>query len=287
MGIKHLDKARINKNDEYYTLYSDIEDELKHYDKEQFYNKIVLCPCDDYRYSNFVKYFKDNFEQFKLKKLIARSISGFEYTFDGDKECINEIENGDFHTVDFNFDIIVTNPPFSLFRDFFKFCLNKKFIIIGNLNALAYVDVFPRIKDKSVWLGARKLNKTQYFEVPEWLQEYLINESKNDSGYKIIDSKIYGRLSNCCWLTNMNHDVIRYFDGDKLYNPEKYSKYDNIDAIEINKVKDIPIDYTGVMGVPITFLDKWDSGQYELIRIEKNAKINGKRKYNRILIQKI
>jgi hypothetical protein len=313
----NLHKARNEKNDEFYTQLTDIEKELIHY-KQHFKDKIVYCNCDNPTWSNFWKYFHINFSALGLKKLISTHYNKTEPTYKmeymgGDD---NNIEvgvkhhlkgNGDFRSQECldildEADIIVTNPPFSLFREYVS-CLaehNKKFLIIGNMNAVIYKEIFPLIKNNEIWYGYSVHSGGLDFRIPDDYSEY----SKN---VFVKEGHHYINLSGIRWFTNLDHS-LRY---EKLilwkrYNPEEYPKYDNYDAINVNKYSEIPVDYDGVIGVPITFLDKYNPEQFDILEgsnrygilntwgknddIQKHHShgnnINGKATYFRIHIRK-
>ena len=270
---KNLQQARTAKKDEFYTQLSDIERELMHY-KKHFAGKSVLCNCDDPRVSNFFDYFSRNFESLHLKKLITtcyknqssdlfsrhdceRAIS-LEYNGDLNNNRIPDADeigiktlvgDGDFRSdecIDIlkQADIVVTNPPFSLFREYVAQLIKykKKFLIIGNFNAISYAGFFPLVKENKVWVGV----------------------SPRGMSFKRPDGTL--NPVNACWFTNLDYrqrheDLILY----KKYSADEYPKYDNYDAINVNKTKDIPMDYAWVMGVPITFLDKHNPNQFEII----------------------
>lgn len=186
-------------------------------------------------------------------------------------------------------DIIVTNPPFSLFREFLAWILEagKQFVILGNMNAITYKEVFPHLKDNEIWLGYKSLNQDMYFDVPDERKEWLLANKKEGSAYKIIDGVVMGRLASACWFTNLDHgkrhqpillDTMEHnlkFNKklqkklEKDYGAIQYPHYDNYDAIEVPFVEAIPSDYDGVMGVPITFLDKYNPDQFEIIAFRK------------------
>ena len=308
----NLHKAKTAKNDEFYTQMIDIEKELNHY-KDHFKDKVIYCNCDDPKQSNFWKYFHLNFNHFGLKKLIATHYHEteptykIEYTGEDDNNCnigvVTNLEtNGDFRSPECiellqESDIVVTNPPFSLFREYIAQLIeyDKKFIIIGNNNAIKYKEFFPLLKENKVWLG-HTANKTCVFRVPpEYNHDDKITSDINDGNY-------YGKVPAISWFTNL--DIIKrheFLDLIEKYTPEKYPKYDNYDAINVNKVLDIPVDYDGVMGVPITFLGKHNPEQFEILGISgtsanaiiiDNKKksgafyVNNKRLYARILIKK-
>lgn len=286
-----LRAAKKAKNDEFYTQLSDIEKELRHY-KNHFKDKIVYCNCDDPRVSNFFHYFSYNFEHLGLKKLIATCFKSqstdlfsqndcekavyLEYTGDKDGNGIptlDEIEvkplegDGDFRSQECiellkQADIVVTNPPFSLFREYVSQLMDyeKKFLIIGNLNALTYKDIFSLIKENKLWLGQSIKSGDREFQVPD---SYPLNAASSRidvNGNKFI------RVKGIRWFTNLDYqerheDLILY----KTYNQDEYPKYENFNAVNVDKTKDIPMDYDGIMGVPITFLDKYNPSQFEII----------------------
>ena len=289
-----LQKARDAKNDEFYTQLNDIANELKHY-KEHFKGKTVLCNCDDPRLSNFFHYFSYNFEQLGLKRLITTCYKNQERDLfsrnDSEKEIgIHELKgDGDFRSEECiallkSADIVVTNPPFSLFREYVAqlIAYDKKFLIIGNQNAITYKEIFALLKSDKLWLG---YTKPKLFQIPQ---------NAEGKSVKIIDGKKFQQFGNVCYFTNLDNkkrheDLILY----KTYSSEEYPKYDNFDAINVDKVTDIPLDYDDVMGVPVTFLDKYNPEQFEIIgneydlNIEKGrGYINGKRMYSRIFIRR-
>ncbi|EFA86859.1 putative modification methylase EcoRI, partial [Staphylococcus epidermidis SK135] len=305
-----------SKSDEFYTQYCDIENELQYY-REHFSDKVVYCNCDDPRVSNFFKYFAVNFDNLGLKKLIASCYvenkegfssseaakNGFYYEYhkeNGKKLVFDDISvssfcgDGDFRSsesIDLlkKSDIVVTNPPFSLFREYLDQLIkyDKKFLIIANVNSITYKEVFNLIKENKIWLGVHLGRGVSGFIVPEHYELYGTEARIDSNGNRIISP------NNCLWLTNL--DVfIRHKDlplTRKYFgNESSYPKYDNYDAINVNKTKDIPLDYNGVMGVPITFLHKFNPEQFELIKFrkgvdEKDLSINGKCPYFRILIK--
>lgn len=282
---KNLHKAGKAKKDEFYTQLDDIEKELKHY-KDQFRDKVVFCNCDDPKESNFVKYFSRNFEHLGLEKLIATHYKEanlftqeppYKLEYNGDKngnrmpdpnEFMNKmISDGDFRSEECiellkEADIVVTNPPFSLFREYITQLVeyNKKFLIIGNVNSITYKECFKLIKDNKMWLGASIHSGDREFRVPD---DYPLNaaSSRIDS-----DGHKYIRVKGVRWFTNLDYEerhenLVLY----KKYIPEEYPKYENYDAINVNKTSEIPMNYGGAMGVPITFLDKYNPEQFEII----------------------
>lgn len=331
----NLHKANKAKKDEFYTQLIDIEKELKNY-KEQFRGKVVYCNCDDPFESNFFKYFASNFNALGLKRLIATSykpspIANTQLGLFGDdktleqakgrpktnanKFIINEVSDidsdgafdlrdiaeqlkanknnewspmegdGDFRSPESiellkQADIVVTNPPFSLFREYIAQLVkyNKKFLILGNINSITYKEVFPLIKENKLWLG---YNCARWFLIPDG----TLFEAARSYWYTNLD-------------TTKRHEKITLY---KKYYPNEYPKYDNYEAIEVSKVFDIPIDYNKIMGVPVTFLDKWNPDQFEIIGMaEDNGKgmsggiwdgknphciINGQKKFKRIFIK--
>ena len=309
-----LQKARKSKNDEFYTQLSDIERELRYY-KEHFNGKVVYCNCDDPQTSNFFKYFYLNFKALRLKKLIAacykeqvndlfsteRSGNGFFYEYTGDNEEKPTSSNvvyfrgdGDFRSQESirllqQSDIVVTNPPFSLFREFVAQLIkyDKKFLIIGNINAITYKEIFKLIKENKAWLGINLGRGISGFIVPEHYELYGTEARIDESGNRIVSP------NNCLWLTNLETSQ-RYGDIilTKKYvgHENEYPKYDNCNGINVNKTQDIPADYAGLMGVPITFLHKFNPSQFEIIKFrkgddDKDLSINGKCPYFRILIK--
>ena len=323
MGQKNtnLHIAKKSKNDEFYTLLSDIEKEMYHY-REFFKGKVVYCNCDDARESNFFKYFSLNFEHLGLKKLITTGYKengkGVVLIYEGDKNgnrrvddneiIVKELDgNGDFRSaecIEFlkEADVVVTNPPFSLFREYVAQLMEyeKKFIIIGNGNAVTYKEIFPLIKNNEMWLGNKCFSGGMDFVAGE---NYDANKCKHpkydDKGNIIIN------VMMCVWFTNLDHKKRNTpLDLYKTYDSNEYPKYDNYDAIEVSKVADIPMDYQGVMGLPITFLDKYCPTQFEIVGITEKAEylkplyidgcekydrpyVNGKRMYSRLLIKRV
>jgi hypothetical protein len=263
MKNSNLHKAKTEKNDEFYTQLTDIEKELKHY-REHFKGKVIFCNCDDPEWSNFWKYFELNFDFFGLKKLISthyeQDKGSYKLEIVGDingdgkvtsKDIIRtELkQNGDFRSDEAigllkEADIVVTNPPFSLFREYISLLAehNKKFIVVGNMNAITNKECFKLIKENRMWLG---MNYVKEFVQPDGTVK---------------------KFGNINWFTNLEHqkrneELILY----RNYNETDYPKYDNYDAINVKKVKDIPCDYFGIMGVPISFLEKHNPNQFEII----------------------
>ena len=290
---RSLGIARATKQDEFYTQLSDIEKELRHYTKH-FKNKTVLCNCDDPKVSNFFHYFSHNFEKLKLKKLIATCYKncdadqfsqhtgerGLYLEYDGDRNDnrvpdpdeigIHKLKgDGDFRSEECvkllkQANIVVTNPPFSLFRYYVEQLVKyrRKFLIIGNINAITYKEVFKLIKANRIWLGASIHSGDREFGVPD---HYPLNAA----GFR-VDSvgKKYIRVKGVRWFTNLDyqdrHEEMVLFHK---YSPAKYPTYDNYDAIEVSKTAEIPMDYSNVMGVPITFLDKYNPEQFDILGI--------------------
>lgn len=325
-GNSNLRKADKEKNDEFYTRLADIVDELKHYE-EHFKDKIVYCPCDklfNEGQSNFGRYFINRFHKLGLKKLICTQYNpngvgvvkeydfekcGVKWEYNGEKEEGEYVDESDIDTyflkgngsfdsdeckeIMRGCDIVVTNPPFSLFRPFVEqiMSMGKKFLIIGNKNAITYKEIFAYLKENKMWLG---YNSPKEFDQPDG-----------------DEPKVMNGLTR--WFTNLDINKRKEYIGlIKKYNPTDYPKYDNYDAIEVSKVTDIPRDYDGVIGVPITFLDKYNPNQFEIIGLaadkrdegeifvkgkqtyldERHKKfvgmvLNGKATYARILIRKI
>lgn len=326
-GNKSLHAANRAKQDEFYTQLPDIEKELKHY-RKHFHGKTVYCNCDDPTISNFFRYFKLNFEKLGLKKLITtcyknqqpdlfskhemEAAAGLEYVGNGTEPTVFQLkEDGDFRSPECiellkQADIVVTNPPFSLFREYIAQLVeyDKKFVVIGSMNAITYKEVFPLIKSGRLWLGHGPSGKDMLFDVPADYARELVETKREGSAYRLVDKIVKGRLGNASWFTNLDHrkrheDLILW----KKYSPDEYPKYDNYDAINVNKTADIPVDYAGEIGVPISFLDKHNPDQFEIVSAndirananvpfkphglikDKDGAINGKPTYVRIVIR--
>ena len=309
----NLNIAKSANNDEFYTRIEDIEKELKYY-KDFFKGKIVYCNCDradGENRSNFFVYFVENFKEFGLKRLICISYNkggkGRLCIYNGDTNLNNIIDmdgDGDFRSEECikwleECDVVVTNPPFSLFRDFVAQLVkyDKKFLVVGNMNAITFKEIFPLIKENKLWVGISTFNNGMYFAIP--------NDYEYKDTYKFkreIDGKKVMRVASICWFTNIEHSKRNLpLDLYKKYNPKDYPKYDNYDAINVDKTSDIPMDYDGVMGVPITFLDKYCPTQFEIAGLMSGGKgenltngndgrakfyVNGKGVYARILIRR-
>lgn len=330
MANENLTKAKSAKNDEFYTQYHDIEKEINaylDYDPNVFEGKTILLPCDDPEWSNFTKFFAQNFERLRLKKLISTSyapeskknskyqptlfeindpqfdtrktiVNGKIFTLTQDntgdgKIDVNDLEwtylegDGDFRSTEIKklrdeSDIIITNPPFSLFREFLAWIVEaeKKFVIIGNMNAITYKEVFPLIKENKMWTGSRfnkRLNgKNMTFIVPD---DYKLSGTEVElsaEGKKMIS------VAGTGWFTNLDHGIRHQFlplmtmadnikfSKHKEVNGKEYQKYDNYDAIEVPFTDAIPSDYDGVMGVPISFLPKYNPDQFQIIGMCEN-----------------
>lgn len=259
----NLHLAKKIKNDEFYTKYDDIEKELQYYEKA-FNGKIVYCNCDNPRYSAFWKYFHLNFKKLGLKSLLATHYQkGNEYstahlyTGNANDDAITIFKDGDFRSHDClnildKCDIVCSNPPFSLAHDYLLMLLkrNKPFLIIGDINMLSYVDIFPYIRDNKMWLGN---NPVKEFVEP-------------NGNIKKFGNKI--------WLTNIDiqkkHKILEL---NKTYDEKYYKKYDNFDAINVDRIGDIPKDYNGIMGVPLTFLNVYNPEQFEIITLGSSPKL--------------
>ncbi len=319
-GNRSLQAANKAKQDEFYTQLPDIEKELKHY-RTHFRGKTIYCNCDDPTISNFFRYFHLNFAKLGLKRLITtcyknrqtdlfskhdmETAARVEYVGNGTQPAVFQLkEDGDFRSrecIEFlkQADIVVTNPPFSLFREYIAQLVeyDKKFVIIGSMNAITYKEIFPLIRDAKLWLGHGPAGKDMLFDVPEDYARELVRNKKEGSAYRRVDGVIKGRLGNAVWFTNLDHrkrheDLILY----KKYSPDEYPKYDNYDAINVNKTADIPVDYAGEMGVPISFFDKHSPNQFEIIGMDRplitqltgkqsRFKIKGKEIFARIVIR--
>lgn len=319
-GNKNLQAAMKAKKDEFYTQLADIENELRHY-KDFFQGKTVLCNCDDPRVSNFFHYFAYNFEQLGLQRLITTCYKNqdsdlfsenaseqavyLEYYGDKNGNNVPDAEeigirplhgDGDFRSPECiellkQADVVVTNPPFSLFREYVAQLMKygKKFIIIGNQNAITYKEIFSLLQSNRMWLGYKFGDMA--FRVPDDSEPRATRYWQDESGQK------WRSMGNICWFTNIDHkkrheELILY----RTFAPEDYPTYDNYDAINVDKVADIPMDYKGTMGVPITFMDKYCPEQFEIIGQLANTNItefnfgypfiDGQKKYARILIKR-
>lgn len=309
MSNKDLTKAKQAKKDEFYTQLADIEIELKHY-KKHFKGKTVLCNCDDPYESNFFKYFAMNFNYLGLKKLIATcydssplvgeqlclfpgkrpymiqitevvdengdgsvDLSDVEYLLKSKSNTIKKLQDGDFRSDECikllkEADIVCTNPPFSLFREFVSTLekYNKQYLIIGNVNAITYKEIFPLIKNNKMWMGYSIHSGDREFRVPD---DYPLTAA----GFRIDElGRKYIRVKGVRWFTNLDY-IERHVDIDlwKKYDPKEYPHYDNYDAIEVGVTANIPEDYFDVMGVPITFLDKYNPDQFEILECHEPA----------------
>lgn len=293
---RSLHAAKATKQDEFYTQLSDIEKELRHYTRH-FKNKSVLCNCDDPKVSNFFHYFSHNFEKLKLTKLIATCYrncdaelfskntaeKGIYLEYDGDKNNnrvpdpaeigIHQLKgDGDFRSEECvkllkQADIVVTNPPFSLFREYLEQLISykKKFLVIGNKNVITYKEPFALIKKNKLWVGVTPMGTDMTFRVSEELGKELVRTKKQGSAYRMENGMVVAR-AQACWFTNLEHqkrheELVLY----KAYTPREFPKYDNYDAIEVSRTNEIPMDYSGAMGVPITFLDKYNPDQFEIL----------------------
>lgn len=346
MANSFLTNAKKAKNDEFYTQFEDIEKEIMSYldfDPNIFKGKTILLPCDDPEWSNFTKFFAQNFERFGIKKLISTSYAPKSKTYEsnykptnfevnephydeyktsnngkiftlthdktGDgKIDVNDLSwnylkgDGDFRSDEIKelckeVDIIITNPPFSLFREFLAWIIeiDKKFVIIGNMDAITYKEVFPLIRDNKIWLGAGKNDgRNVWYQVPNNYENF----HKEENGKK------YAFVAKTIWFTNIDHGrrhkplpLMSELDVVKFVTKKPFVKYDNYDAIEVSKVKNIPSDYKGVMGVPVSFLSKYSPEQFTLIGSNRGVNqdpngvygrgsyINGKETFKRIFIK--
>ncbi|MBI3110612.1 MAG: adenine-specific methyltransferase EcoRI family protein [Ignavibacteriales bacterium] len=322
-SVKYLNTAKSDKNDEFYTILSDIEKELRHY-KQHFKNKTVLCNCDDPKVSNFFVYFSHNFEQLGLKKLITTCYkncdadlfskhtaeNGIYLEYNGDKNNnrvpdpdeigIHKLKgDGDFRSEECikllkQVDIVVTNPPFSLFREYVAQLVryDKKFLIVATWNAITYKEIFKLIKANKLWIGVNSNRNFSGFIVPKHYSLHGTEARVDEHGNRIVST------NTTCWFTNLDikkrhEDLILY----KTYNAREFPKYDNYNAIEVSKTADIPMHYKGVMGVPVTFLDKYNPEQFEIIGSNRGIDqdpngiygrgsfLNGKETFKRLFIR--
>jgi hypothetical protein len=357
MANSNLRNAKKTKNDEFYTQYVDIQKEVAayiDYNPDVFKGKTILLPCDDPEWSNFTKFFAQNFELFGVKKLISTSFAiqskGYDtnyeptefeknnpqyndsksktngkiFTLDHDTTNNGKIDfydlkwqylegDGDFNSDEIKAlrdeaDIIITNPPFSKFRNFLNWIIEgkKEFLIIGNINAITFKEVFPLMKENKIWLGPSITSGDREFEVPT-----DVLDMDKFTG-EIRDGKYFQRVVGVRWFTNLDHGrrhqaipLMREKDVIKFSTKKPFDKYDNYHAIEVSYIKQIPSDYNGVMGVPISFLDKYNPDQFEIVGSDYEVKdgklpylinenwigkldrgyIHGKRIYGRILIK--
>ena len=318
---RSLNAAKATKQDEFYTQLSDIEKELRHY-TAHFKGKTVLCNCDDPHVSNFFHYFSHNFERLKLKRLITTCYKNQQPEFfskhaseraiyleySGDKDGnrvpdpgeigLHELNgDGDFRSpecVDLlkQADIVVTNPPFSLFREYVEQLIehDKKFLIIGNFHAVTYKEIFKLLKENRIWLG---YSHPVAFVVPDHYEMRSVRSWRDEKGTN------WRSLGNACWFTNLDvakrHEDLVLF---KKYTPQQCPTYDNYDAIEVTRYQEIPADFDGVMGVPVTFLERYNPEQFEIVGSNRGvdqdpnkvygrgSHLNGKETFKRLFIRR-
>lgn len=303
-----LIRAQKEKNDEFYTLLPDVEKELVHYG-EHFKGKAVLCPCNDTEESAFWQYFHLNFGRLGLKRLTATSYGAdackIEYDGGNDSNCAcckktRLHGNGDFRSEEClsmmeQADIIVTNPPFSLFREMISalMSLEKDFVILGNQNAVTLKDVFPYIRDRRIWIGRSIRSGGTDFRMPDARKDVDLH-----NGMFIQDGHPYINLSGMRWFTDIGMPWYpEHLILTEHFTPERYPEFDNYDAVNVSRTKDIPCDYDGVMGLPVTFLDKYNPEQFEILGLDRytvpkecltggRLTVNGRRCYARILIRR-
>ena len=310
-----LERAKKQKQDEFYTQYSDIESEieliLKH-NPEYFNNKSVFCPCDNYEISNFTKYFVDNFDRLKLNSITSTSYSkdsnGRYFCLTRGKKPVTGLlkDNGDFRTKEVKdirnkSDVIITNPPFSLFREFFEFILLAKnkpqFLILGSLSAISYKILSDRIIKKEIRLGVGLFNKDTVFKVPD---DYKSCKEITQKLKKLGYNSGYTLLKNCCWFTNIEYSkpaTLELISELENKNAHKNSsaflnrylkKYDNQNAYEVQLLKSIPSDLgERIIGVPLTFVYYYNPDEFKILCLSKDLTIDGKNVFKRFLIQKV
>ena len=327
MSNTNLIHAKREKNDEFYTQLDDIEKEMQaylEYDPDVFRDKTILLPCDDPTWSNFTKYFALNFERLGLKKLISTSYAadggnGKVFALDHNHELQWEYltGDGDFRSAEVTAlrdeaDIVITNPPYSLFREFMVWLVegDVEFTVIGNFNSITHKDIFPLIQDNKMWLGQPVPRGSMWFTITDNMVDSISKRDK--TCFRIEDGQAQARRP-ACWFTNIEHGrrheplkLITQPDNEKynkqiIANAHSYKQYDNYDAIEVPVVAGIPSDYSGVMGVPISFLDKYCPEQFEIVgcsynygrpegwdeSISMSGTIDGNNVYKRILIRHI
>ncbi len=312
MANENLTSAKNAKNDEFYTQFADIEKEMNAYldrDPDVFRDKVVLLPCDDPEWSNFTRYFAQNFERLGMRKLVSTSyapsavlrgeaqdgdeaaIHGKVYTLTrditgDDRTDFRDLEwayldgDGDFRSPEVSAlrdeaDIVITNPPFSLFREFLAWVSDKRFVLIGNMNAITYKESFRLIQTDRMWLGATSNGSDMVFAVPAGSE---VADADREKAARLGYVGNFTRLGNSCWFTNLDHgrrheplalmtmaDNLRFSRHKEIRGRSAYEHYDNYDAIEVPFTDAIPSDYTGLMGVPISFLDKYAPEQFEIV----------------------
>lgn len=370
MANNNLTKAKKAKNDEFYTQYHDIEKEINAYiefNPNVFKGKTILLPCDDPEWSNFTIFFAQNFEKFKLKKLISTSYAEDSKNFKSDyqpslfekkdpqfdkkktvkngkifildkdiskdgKIDVKDLKwkylegDGDFRSDEIKklrdeADVIITNPPFSLFREFLSWVVeaNKQLVLISSMNAITYKEVFKLLKENKIWMGVKSTSQAMFFKTPN--KEYasrVSSERPEGSWWRRVDGEVCIGINNSCWFTNLDHgrrhqfiplmsmeENLKYSKHKEIKGKKSYHKYDNYNAIEVPFIDSIPSDYDDVMGVPISFLDKYNPDQFEIVGSDTDVKegklpnlinikwigkldrgyIEGKRIYGRIFIK--
>ena len=315
-GNANLHMSRAGKTDEFYTQLSTIEDELRHY-RKYFKDKVIFCNADDPAIgedgqdhfgdglggytSNFFRYFQLNFQQLGIKKLITTHYEANKPSYKFEIGLPDYVKtplegDGDFRSPEClellqECDIVVTNPPFSLMKEYLPLLINsgKQFLVLGNMNHAIISEIFGYFKDNKVWLGYNSGHF--WFRVPDYYEEKQTDFKMDEAGQK------WRRMGNICWFTNMDIDKRHEFlDLYKRYTPEEYPTYDQYPAINVNKTMEIPEDFDGIMGVPITFLDKYSPEQFEMLGVDRYVEdnphyghrftINGKETYARILVRR-
>ena len=303
MANRNLNRAKGNKRDEFYTMLKDIKKEMVYY-KDCFKDKVVYLNCDNPSFSNFWTYFYNNFKSLGLKRLMSTYYAdeSFLTEYDGENVYRTKLNsNGDFRSPECinilkRADVVVTNPPFSLFRDFVSLMTEykKDFILIGSMNAVTYKEVFPLIRDGKLRLGYNKGRMSFYIPDDDFYKNSIYSYINHEGRH----CKSFG---NIVWYSTLDSNrTLRVLELDKEYSAEKYPKYDNYDAIEVSKVKNIPKDYKGIMGVPITYLHSHNPKQFKILGCTyKHGRpkewdestimkptINGKETYKRIFIKR-
>ena len=283
MTTKHLDAAKARRYDEYYTSYEDVERELVHY-KPEFKGKSVYCNCDGEE-SAFWRFFKNEFHTFGLKLLTATGIGGEKLVFDGTDVKRSKLEDGRYQSDECkailaDCDILVTNPPFGLWRDYFDLVIKsgKSFILLGSLGCLTIKETAKRLCQKQFWLGTDKKIQNFWFDVP--------SKALNDMESEFHNGRQMVKRRQIVWLTNLHHDVPKHLECTAHYTPEKYPKYADYDAIEVGRIKDIPCDYDGKMGVPVTFPMNYNPDEFDILDCVKPHMPDGSAKFQRFIIQK-
>ena len=305
---KLLNEARKNKADEFYTQYTDIENELAHYDESLFSGRAVYCPCDDWKTSQFVRYFMDNFQRLGLKSLVStclvRDGCGIRYDYDGEKGVATDlIFDGDFRGFDCELikdssDIVVTNPPFSLYRNIVEWLEGKKFLILGHMSCITDKRTFRMFRDGEMWYGCSVSSGGLWFDVPDEYPLTAANTRILEDGRRQVNVK------GVRWYTNLPNDRkhqplelhtmdwnlehnTKFINRMKEFGEPRYRTLDGTDILEVPVSSAIPSDWDGLMAVPTSFIDKWCRDQFRVLEKICKPTIDGKNRFTRLLIEKL